>query len=80
MQDDLITAQEIACYAYCPEQWRLQYGLGLEAENRAAMEAGERHHERKGAAERIAGGFIGIGRLVAVVAVVALLLLVWWWL
>ncbi len=28
--DDLITATEIACWVYCPEQWRLQYGLGLE--------------------------------------------------
>ena len=24
--NDLVTAQEIACFAYCPEQWRLQYG------------------------------------------------------
>jgi len=31
----MVTAQEIACYAYCPEQWRLQYGLGLEPANRA---------------------------------------------
>ena len=39
------------------------------------MEAGERHHERKAVAEQVAGGFIGIGRLVAVLAVLALLLL-----
>jgi hypothetical protein len=25
--DDLITASEVASFAYCPEQWRLQYGL-----------------------------------------------------
>ena len=24
-----ITASEIACFAYCPEQWRLEYGLKL---------------------------------------------------
>jgi len=55
--------------------WRLEYGLGLEAENREAMEAGERHHARKAVAERVAGGFVGIGRLVVVLAVLALLLL-----
>jgi hypothetical protein len=27
---DLISAQEVASFAYCPESWRLQYGLGLE--------------------------------------------------
>ena len=27
---DPITAVEIACFAYCPEQWRLEYGVGLE--------------------------------------------------
>jgi hypothetical protein len=52
----VITASEIACFAYCPEQWRLQYGLGLETENREALAAGDRHHARKAAAERVAGG------------------------
>jgi hypothetical protein len=27
--DDFITAAELACFAYCPEQWRLEYGLEL---------------------------------------------------
>src|SRR3982750_1413745 len=52
--DDLVTASELACYAYCPEQWRLRYGLGLEPENRAALDAGTRHHAWKAVAERIA--------------------------
>lgn len=26
--DDLVTAAEIACWAYCPEQWRLCAGWG----------------------------------------------------
>ena len=72
---EIVTASEIAAFVYCPEAWRLEHGLGLEAGNREAIEAGGRHHERKAAAERVAGGFIGIGRLVAVLAVVALLLL-----
>ena len=72
---EMVTASEIAAFVYCPEAWRLEHRLGLEAGNRAAMEAGGRHHERKAAAELVAGGFIGIGRLVAVLAVLALLVL-----
>ena len=64
---------------FCPEAWRLQYGLGLEPGNRAALDAGDQHHEQKAVAERIAGGSICIGRLVAVLAVLVLLLLLWWW-
>ena len=78
-RDDLVTAAEIACFVYCPEQWRLQYGLGLEPENRAAMDAGTHHHERKALAERVAGGSIRLGRFLAVLAAVVLLLLLWWW-
>jgi len=61
----MVTASEIAAFVYCPEAWRLEHRLGLEAGNRAAMAA----------AELVAGGFIGIGRLVAVLAVLALLVL-----
>jgi Flp pilus assembly protein TadB len=71
----MVTAQVIACWAYCPEQWRLQYGLGLEPENRAAMEAGDRRQARKAAAKRIVGGSIMSGRFLAVLAVVVLFLL-----
>jgi hypothetical protein len=59
--DDLITASEIASRVFCPEQWQLQYGLGLEPENRDALAAGNRHHARKAAAERVAGGAIALG-------------------
>jgi hypothetical protein len=73
-REEVITATEIACWVYCKEQWRLEHGLGLEAENRAALEAGTRHHERKAAVERVAGGSIAIGRLLAALALLALLL------
>ena len=76
---NLITANEIACFAYCPEQWRLQYGLGLEPENRAALDAGTRYHARKAVAERVAGGSITLGRFLVALAAVVLLLLLWWW-
>ncbi len=77
-RDDLVTAAEIAAFVYCPEQWRLQYGLGLPPANRAEMDAGTHHHERKAVAERVAGGSITLGRFLAVLAVVVLLLLLWW--
>ena len=72
---DLVAASEIACWAYCPEQWRLEFGLRLEPGNRAALDAGDRHHAGKAITEWIAGGSIGIGRIVAVLAVLVLLLL-----
>ena len=76
---ELVTASEIAAFVYCPEQWRLEHGLGLKPGNRAAMDAGTRHHERKAVAERIAGGSITLGWFLAVLAAVVLLLLLWWW-
>jgi hypothetical protein len=79
-KDDLITAAELACFAYCPEQWRLEYGLELPPANRAVLDAGTRHHERKAVAKRIAGGSITLGRFLAALAAVVLLLLLWWWL
>jgi hypothetical protein len=77
--DDVISAAEIGDFVYCEESWRLRYGLGLEPGNREALEAGDRHHGRKAAAERVAGGAIGLGRFLAVLAAVVLLLLLWWW-
>jgi hypothetical protein len=78
--NDLISANEIACFAYCPEAWRLEHGLGLEPENQAVLDAGTRYHARKAVAERIAGGSITLGWFLTVLAAVALLLLLWSWL
>lgn len=75
----MVTAAEIACWAYCPEQWRLQHGLELPPANRTEMDAGTHHHQRKAVAERVAGGSISMGRVLAVLAAVVLLLLLWWW-
>ena len=73
----LITASELACFAYCPEQWRLEYGLELLPANWADLDAGTRHHARNTVAERIAGGLIELGRALMVVAALVLLLLLW---
>ena len=64
----MVTATELACFEYFKEQWRLQYALGLEPGNRAALDAGTRHHEGKAVAESIAGGSISVGRLLIAVA------------
>jgi PD-(D/E)XK nuclease superfamily len=76
----MISASEIAAFAYCPEQWRLEYGMGLKPENQAALDAGTQHHARKAVAEWIAGVAITLGWILAALAAVALLLLLWWWL
>jgi hypothetical protein len=73
--DSLVTATEIASFVYCPEQWRLQYGLGLPAENQAALDARTRHHAGKAAAERLAGWSMRPG--LAILAAALLGLVVW---
>ncbi len=75
----LVTASEIAAFVYCKESWRLEHWLGLKPVNRAALDSGDQHQARKAVAERVAGGSIGIGRVLVVLAVVALILLLWWW-
>jgi hypothetical protein len=72
----MVSASEIAAFAYCPEQWRLEYGLGMEPESQASLDAGNRDHARKAVAERVAGGAIGLDKTLAVAAL--LLLVVLW--
>jgi hypothetical protein len=72
---DVVTASEIAAFVYCPEQWRLEHGLGLPPENQAALRAGRRHHARKTLAERLAGRSIALGRTLVILACLLLLLL-----
>jgi hypothetical protein len=75
---EMVTAAELGCWVYCPEQWRLQYGLGLKPGNQSAMAAGRRHHTRKAIAVRAADSSIGLGSLLVAVAL-ATLLLMWVW-
>ena len=77
--DGMISATEIASWAYCPEAWRLQYGLGLKLGNQQALAAGTRHHRTKSLAERIAGWSIALGRAVIVMVAMLLILWFWWW-
>jgi hypothetical protein len=70
---ELITAAELASFAYCPEQWRLEYGLELLPANKAVLDAGTRHHARKALAEHIAGCLGIVGGVLMLLAVLVLL-------
>lgn len=72
---DLISATEIATFAYCPEQWRLRHGLGLRPGNRISIDAGTHHHAGKAMAERVAGVSHTAGR--ALLALAFVLLFFW---
>ena len=38
---------KVAAGVYCPERWRLEYGLGMGASNQPHGDAGTEHHEMK---------------------------------
>ena len=48
--DDVVSASEIAAWAWCPESWRLD-ALGHRPGNAAELRRGERHHNWKAAFE-----------------------------
>jgi hypothetical protein len=70
---DVVSASEIASWIYCPEQWRLHYGLSHESENVASLDRGERFHESTAALERSSRRIL---RLAGTLIIVAALLLV----
>ena len=72
---ELVTASEIASWAWCPESWRLESGLGLEPQNRAALERGESLHQEAASFEESSRSMLGVGALLVVAAAVVGLLL-----
>lgn len=70
--DDVVSASEIASWAWCPESWRLQ-SLGAEPSNRADMARGESHHVSKAAFEERSRSAISVGWWLLAFAVVAAL-------
>ena len=65
---DWISATEVASYAYCPESWRLEYGLKLESGNEQARTRGERVHERWQRTERRSSWVIRAAVIIFLVA------------
>lgn len=74
--DEVVSASEIASWAWCPESWRLE-ALGHEPENRAALKRGERRHALNALFERWSALALKLGVwLLAAAVLVALLALV----
>ena len=71
--DDVVSASEIASWAWCPESWRLQ-SLGHEPENRAAMKRGEKSHARTAAFEERSRWAISLGWWLLVAGLLLLVL------
>jgi len=65
---DVVSAWEIASWAWCPESWRLQ-SLGHEPANRAALTRGEEFHARTAAFEGRSRSAISLGIWLLVVSV-----------
>lgn len=79
-RDDIVSASELASWAWCPESWRLE-SLGAEPANRAELARGETHHVRQAAFEERSRSAISVGwcllvfaALVGLVALLALFL------
>ena len=74
--DEVVSASEIASWAWCPESWRLQ-SLGHEPENRAALTRGEEFHARTAAFEERSRSALSLGGwLLAAAVLLAALALV----
>ena len=71
---DVVSATEIASFVYCPEQWRLQHGLGNESENVASLSRGEAFHAKNASVEMRTRRASWIGLVLVALALVVLLL------
>lgn len=58
--DDMVSASEIAAWAWCPESWRLK-ALGHEPGNGRALRRGERRHTFLARFERWSGAAVRLG-------------------
>jgi hypothetical protein len=77
---DVVSASEIASYAFCPEAWRLGSALGLTPNNERELVRGEEIHEKTAAVEErsqralrlgfafVALGFVILGVLIFLVS------------
>ena len=70
-ESDIVSASEIAAYAWCPESWRLD-AMGAKPGNEAALAAGERAHKKNAAVEVESRSAISLCWWLIVAAVVLL--------
>lgn len=69
---ELVTASEIASYAFCPEAWRLGEGLGLHPGNGTSRARGEVAHAKNAEADRRTEKASRAGLLLIALAALAL--------
>jgi hypothetical protein len=67
---DVVSASEIASWAWCPEAWRLE-ALGEEPQNEEERARGTRFHARTAAAEKLSRRVARLGRWLLVLGLVA---------
>lgn len=67
--DDIVTASEIASWAWCPESWRLSK-LGHKPTNEADIRRGEKHHAEKANFEQSSRSAISLGWWLVVIGVI----------
>jgi hypothetical protein len=73
---DLVSASEIASWAWCPESWRLE-SLGAEPENRAALDRGEAFHARTATFEERSRSVVALGWWLVAAALLVAALAFW---
>jgi hypothetical protein len=72
-RSDVVSASEIASWAWCPESWR-QNSLGAEPENTEALQRGEILHGKTAAFEGRSEAAIAVGRWLILAALVLFVL------
>jgi hypothetical protein len=68
--NDVVSASEIASWAWCPEAWRLE-ALGKEPQNEVERDRGTMFHARTAAAETWSRRVARLGRWLLVLGLVA---------
>ena len=67
-RSEVVSASEIASWAWCPESWRLD-SLGVEPSNRVELARGKSHHAAKSAYEVHSRSAMSLGWFILAVAV-----------
>ncbi len=68
----VVSATEVASYVYCPEQWRLEHGLGYASMNTASLARGTARHRKIAAVEVWSRHALRLGVVLVVVAAIVL--------